>query len=126
MKLTPFGQVSRKLRIDSQMSLKEMAESLGITSSYLSAIEIGKKSLTRNLVDKYVEILSKNDNDRKELYEAADNTISKINIKLDDMNKNSRGLVIQFARKLDYLSNDDIKRIKKILNGNGEKYDNKK
>lgn len=126
MKLTPFGKVSRKLRIDYQMTLKDMAEKLGTSSAYVSSIEVGKKVLTENIIGKYIEILCKNDNDKNELLQAADDTISKVNIELENIDKNSRGLVIQFARKLDDLSNNDIEKIRRILNRNGDKYDNKR
>lgn len=41
--LTPFGRFLRKLRIDQGELMKDMADKLGVTSSYLSAVEMGKK-----------------------------------------------------------------------------------
>lgn len=123
MKLTPFGQVSRKLRIDYQMTLKDMADKLGTSSAYVSAIEIGKKVLTENIINKYIVVLCKNDNDKSKLLKAVDDTISKVNIDLKNMDNNLRELTIQFSRKLYFLSNDDIKNIRKILNRNTKKHD---
>ena len=40
---TPIGKYLRKYRIDAGLNLKEMAEKIGISSAYLSSIEIGKK-----------------------------------------------------------------------------------
>jgi len=41
--MTPFGLFMRKLRLESGLLLKDMAESMGVSSAYLSALEHGKK-----------------------------------------------------------------------------------
>lgn len=42
--LTPFGRFLRKLRIDRGEIMKDMAEKLQVTASFLSAVEVGKKA----------------------------------------------------------------------------------
>lgn len=42
--LTPVGKVLRKLRIDHDERLADMGERLGKSASFLSAVEVGKKS----------------------------------------------------------------------------------
>jgi transcriptional regulator with XRE-family HTH domain len=41
--VTPFGEKMRKLRTERGITLKEMAEALGVSSAYLSALEHGKR-----------------------------------------------------------------------------------
>jgi transcriptional regulator with XRE-family HTH domain len=41
--MTPFGDKMRKLRAARGVTLKEMAEELGVSSAYLSALEHGKR-----------------------------------------------------------------------------------
>lgn len=41
--MTPFGEKLRKLRAERGISLKEMAEGVGVSSAYLSALEHGKR-----------------------------------------------------------------------------------
>ena len=41
--MTPFGERMRKLRAERSVTLKEMAEALGVSSAYLSALEHGKR-----------------------------------------------------------------------------------
>jgi transcriptional regulator with XRE-family HTH domain len=41
--MTPFGVKLRQLRAERGMSLKEMAESLGVSAAYLSALEHGRR-----------------------------------------------------------------------------------
>ena len=43
--LTEFGQYLRKLRIDHGDFLKDMSDVLGVTPSYLSAVETGKRNV---------------------------------------------------------------------------------
>ena len=44
--LTPFGKEARKWRIDNDVAMKTMASDLGVSVSYLSAVEHGKKPIT--------------------------------------------------------------------------------
>lgn len=41
--MTPFGQRMRKLRLERGITLKSMANDLGVSSAYLSALEHGKR-----------------------------------------------------------------------------------
>jgi len=41
--MTPFGERMRKLRQERQVTLKDMAEALGVSPAYLSALEHGKR-----------------------------------------------------------------------------------
>jgi len=41
--MTPFGDRMRKLRSERGVTLKQMAEGLGVSSAYLSALEHGKR-----------------------------------------------------------------------------------
>jgi transcriptional regulator with XRE-family HTH domain len=50
--LTPFGKALRKLRIDRGMLLKDMADGIGIASSFLSGMETGRKSIPEGTVEK--------------------------------------------------------------------------
>ena len=42
--LTNFGKFCRKIRMDNKETQVEMAERLGVSDSYLSCIEIGKRT----------------------------------------------------------------------------------
>lgn len=53
--ITNFGRILRKIRIDYDETMRDMAEKLGVTASYLSAVEKGK----RNVSDGWIDILAK-------------------------------------------------------------------
>lgn len=50
MKLTPFGRQCRIMRLKYGLTAKEMAKNIGVSASFLSAVEKGHKTLS----DKYV------------------------------------------------------------------------
>ncbi len=41
--MTPFGECMRRIRRERGITLKEMAEGVGVSSAYLSALEHGKR-----------------------------------------------------------------------------------
>ena len=41
--MTPFGERMRKLRAERGITLKQMADEIGVSSAYLSALEHGKR-----------------------------------------------------------------------------------
>lgn len=51
---TPFGRALAELRgrVDERMS--HMAENVGVSTSFLSALELGRKQVSKELVDKIV------------------------------------------------------------------------
>lgn len=54
--LTHIGKQTRKIRIDNEELLIDMANKLGISASYLSAIETGKRKTPDNFVSNIEKI----------------------------------------------------------------------
>ncbi|WP_375683085.1 helix-turn-helix domain-containing protein [Bartonella sp. AP282QHHD] len=54
--VTSFGKILRKLRIDHSERLLDMAKKLDISVSFLSSVEIGKKSVPVGLEEKIIEL----------------------------------------------------------------------
>ena len=54
---TTFGKELRKLRIDKDENIHDMAKKLGISISYLSAIEAGSRNIPSDMVDKMVSFI---------------------------------------------------------------------
>jgi transcriptional regulator with XRE-family HTH domain len=49
MKVTDFGLIVRKLRLELNLRMKDMATALDVSSAYLSAVELGNRQLTPQL-----------------------------------------------------------------------------
>ena len=50
--LTAFGKALRKIRIDRNLLLKDMADGLGCSSPFLSAIESGTKKIPDDMIER--------------------------------------------------------------------------
>lgn len=100
MKLTPFGESARLLRMKYGWSLKQMAEAMQISSAYLSSIEFGEKRLAQKHIDSAIEFVrSKASSEQLHAFrEAAEQ--SKQIIDTAGLSADARGHVAAFARKL--------------------------
>ena len=119
--ITTFGKLLRKLRIDRGEILKDMADKLRITSSYLSAIECGKRNIPTDLIEKIVLIYQLNDEEKKDLLDAQDESINSVKINFSQNNSMfKKDLAIQFARKFDNIDDEIAVKMLKILKGKKE------
>lgn len=113
---TEFGKFCRKLRIDSDELLKNMADKLKVTSAYLSAVENGKRRIPEEWEEKITQLYMLDLKQQCDLRNAIDNSLDEISISLTQVNDvNYRETAIAFARKFDSLSEAEIKKIQNIL-----------
>lgn len=68
MKLTPFGQFTRKLRVDRGEYMKDMSAHLGVTPSFLSAVESGKRNPPLEWADTLGQAYNLSDDDIREVH----------------------------------------------------------
>ena len=123
--LTEFGKALRKIRIDRQQLLKEMANNLEVSSAYLSAVETGKRRIPKDWVSKISTIYSLSPEARDDLQNSADNSVSDVTISLVNASEEKRNAVLSFARALDGLSDEDLKKIMSSMKAKEEKRGNK-
>ena len=97
MKVTEFGKFSRKLRIENDELLRDMANKLGVTASYLSAVEIGK----RNIPKKWENIIV--------------NAYQLDNSKALELSNEDKNLIFMLARKVNNLDEKDKNELREIL-----------
>ncbi len=118
---TEFGKELRKLRIDKDETLATMAKTMGISISYLSAIENG----TRAIPDDFINRLSKkyrlSESATKKLLVALDHSVSSIDIELDNTLPFQRDLAFMLARMLPSMSEDICEKMLSILKENKDK-----
>ena len=67
MKLTEFGKFLRKLRIDNEELLKDMAIKLNTTPAFLSMVETGRRSIPKKLEEEIEKIYSLSLKQKEEL-----------------------------------------------------------
>ena len=123
--LTEFGKALRKIRIDRQQLLSDMADKLGVSSAYLSAVETGKRRIPQDWVSKIASIYSLSCEEQADLQSAADNSVFDVTISLVNASEQKRNAVLSFARALDGLNDEDLKRIMASMKGKEEKRGNR-
>ena len=123
--LTEFGKALRKIRVDRQQLLRDMADKLGVSSAYLSAVETGKRRIPQDWVSKIASIYSLSCEEQADLQSAADNSFFDVTISLVNASEQKRNAVLSFARALDGLNDEDLKRIMASMKGKEEKRGNR-
>lgn len=111
-KLTPFGKQVRKHRIDRGMLLKEMADGVGLTSAWLSAIESGQKPIPAGLAEKISIFLDLDIEKQEELKELAERSKS---VKITGVRADRQDVATVLARRFNDIGEDDLNAIRDIL-----------
>ena len=113
--LTEFGKEMRKLRIDRGEVLKNMSDKLGITSSYLSAIECGKRTVPSDLIPRLTEIYGLDDEHVAQLEAARDSSLKELRINFEDASDGQRDVALMFARTFKNLTREEIDEMMSFL-----------
>lgn len=114
-KLTEFGKAVRKLRIDYDINLSELATSIGVSSAFLSAVETGKKPISAELIKKITNVLGLTKDEEKLLTHAASQSVDNVSVRTN--NPEEAEIALMFARRIqdDTL---DLAKLRKILEEN--------
>ena len=115
--LTAFGRALRKIRIDRNLLLKDMADTLGCSSQFLSAIESGTKKIPEDLIDRISNYYDLNSDEIQSLKDGRDQSLKEVVIGLKDRCAQDRDLALAFARKFDALNGDQKENLRQILLG---------
>ena len=122
--LTAYGRELRKIRIDHQELLKNMADHLEVSSAYLSAVENGNRNIPEGWTDRIIKLYDLSLAQAERLRSTEEESVPEIRIKFQKASKSQRDVAIAFAKAFDNLSEDQIKRIMtavKPLGGNKKK-----
>ncbi len=113
--LTEFGKLIRKYRIDNNLILKDMADALDLPSSYLSAMEMGRKVVSNDFLEKLFATYYFSQEEQQSLIEAARLSANSVKINLENVNLSRRNMALSFARKFDSLDEETVKKILEYL-----------
>ncbi|MDO5748983.1 MAG: helix-turn-helix transcriptional regulator [Planctomycetia bacterium] len=119
--LTSIGRFLRKLRIDQGEILKDMADKLDVTVSFLSAVENGKKRMPATWNKKICDIYQLNVDQRDAFTVAIAETEVSIEMNLNEVTMGRRELAVSFARKFYEIDDFQAEEIRKILQGSKRK-----
>jgi transcriptional regulator with XRE-family HTH domain len=115
--ITPFGKFLRKLRIDNDMSMKEMAYDLHVSVAYLSSVENQIRNIPARWLNLIITKYSLDFLQQEELKKAIENSIKTIKTDLTECTAKQREAALVFYERLKDLDDDKIKQILFILEG---------
>jgi transcriptional regulator with XRE-family HTH domain len=111
--ITAIGKELRKLRIDHNERLLDMAERLGKSASFLSAIEVGKKNPPSGFEEAVAQVYRLSGAIADRLRAAADQ--SRHAFTLEPKSPFGRETAGLLARRIDGLSESQLKEIRRIV-----------
>jgi transcriptional regulator with XRE-family HTH domain len=115
--LAAIGRYLRKLRIDRGELLKDMSDRLGVTASYLSAVENGKRTFPAEWAERIGNDYELDSSERAELENAITESANSVKIELSAVDGSRKNLAFAFARKFEALNEGELAKIQKILEG---------
>ena len=118
--ITEYGKFLRKLRIDQGQILKTMAEKLGVSSAFLSAVENGKKKIPKTWEEKLVKEYKLDGEQLAELRRSQQASQQLIEINLEMLTDAQKDIAFAFARSLERFDTQDLSKLAKFFNKNSE------
>ena len=116
MGYTRFGEMLRVLRVKNHEVMGDLARMLGVSTSFLSAVECGKKNVPDSWVDFLTEHYGLTGKEKAELIEAIEMSKTSIKINLAEENGYKRDLALQLQRSFNDMDEETAKHIIELLN----------
>jgi transcriptional regulator with XRE-family HTH domain len=114
--LTELGVELRNIRRSMSESMSDMANRIGISESYISSIETGKRRTPSNFVSTLASIYDFDNETVQRLSCAEAHSIDSIKIDISECDKEKRELATLVAKSLNNLSSEQCTEMTKILN----------
>ena len=114
--MTPFGERVRELRVQRGLTLQELAQHLGVSSAYLSALEHGRRGRpTFTLVQGIIHTLGVIWDEADELIRLAEMSHPRVTVDTAGLEPGTTLLANRLAREIADLSAEDVVAINAIL-----------
>ena len=112
--ISAFGIVMRKIRGNTGDSLRTCATKLGITATFLSAMEVGRKSIPTYYPEKIKELYGLKE-EYIVLYNSMIETNKHVDIEIEKMNEAQKEVSMVFARKIENADPKLLEKLRKAL-----------
>ena len=114
--ITSVGKFLRRLRIDKGEILRTMAQTFGVSSAFLSAVENGKKRLPDAWLPKLQASYNLSSEQMEELKQAVIESRDTVELDIRNASEDNRRLAVSFARRFESLDEETSKKLFGILN----------
>lgn len=120
--MTPFGERIRILRAERKVTLTQMADAIGVSAAYLSALEHGRRSRPSwYLVQRILAYFNIIWDEAEDLVRLANLSHPRMKIDTGRLPSTATALVNQLAANIHHLSKEEISRISLIIEGASKK-----
>lgn len=120
--MTPFGEKIRALRRERGVTQSQMAEALGVSSAYLSALEHGRRGRpTWQLLQRIIGYLGVIWDEADELERLAEMSHPKITVETAGLSPQATALANRLARTIAILPEKDIAHLLEELDAAAER-----
>lgn len=106
--LTKVGKLLRQIRLNNDEILRDMAEKLGVSAAFLSAVENGKKKMPKAMRGKLINKYEFDTEEISMLDDAIMESNDSVEINIKAMSEAKKGFAVSFARSFGELSDEDI------------------
>ncbi len=114
--MTPFGERLRQIRAERGVALKDMAADLGVTPTYLSALEHGRRGRPNwGFVQRVIQYFNVIWDDAEQLQRLADLSHPRVVVDTAGLDPNATLLANRLARQIRSLSPQAMERLAAIL-----------
>lgn len=104
-----FGKFCRKIRIDNNELLYDMAKKLGVSSAFLSKVENGKKKPPKEWREVLIREYHLNEREIHDLDQYMYEAQNYDSIDISTMNDSDRMMMLSFARKFNKIDKGKLK-----------------
>lgn len=114
--VTEIGKFLRILRVSRDESAKKMAERLGVSASYLSAVELGKRAVPASWQELIETEYNLSDTNKEKLKKAIEESTPTVKIDLTEVDAKKKELILSMTKS--NLDDETIDKLCEILNSN--------
>ena len=115
-----FWKIFKKNKNWLWWDFKRYGWKLNVSAAYLSAVEMGKRNIPEQWVNRISELYNLSDEEKSNLNDAADNSAKSITLNFDNISNSHKETAIFFAREFENVDTETLDKIKKLLR-NAEK-----
>lgn len=115
--MTPLGQKLRAMRAERGITLKDMADAIGVSAAYLSALEHGHRGAPAwYLVQRMITFFNVIWDEAEEIERLAQISHPRIVVDTAGLGPEATELANKFARQISMLSESDVRALLTLLN----------
>lgn len=106
-----FGKFCKRLRIDREELLFDMAKTLGVSTAFLSKVENGKKKPPQEWRDVLIKAYNLDEKQTQELDDVIFEARNKDSLDISKMSDEDKALMLSFARRLDTIDKNKLRAL---------------